>query len=141
MGLIGENGAGKSTLMKLILNAIKKDSGEIKIFGKSNTENIELTKEDIGIVFDEVGLPECFTVKDTESVMKLCFKNWDSESYHNLIKRLNIPEDKMFRDFSRGMKMKLGIAVALSHKPKLLLLDEATNGLDPLARDEILDNL
>lgn len=139
MGLIGENGAGKSTTIKLILDMIHKDSGTVKIFGKDNTDNITLAKEDIGVVMDEVGLPECLTIKQIGKVMKNTFKNWDSSEYDRLTARFSLPDNKEFKDFSRGMKMKTGIAIALSHGSKLLLLDEATSGLDPVVRDEVVE--
>lgn len=139
MGLIGENGAGKSTTIKLILEMVRRDSGSIRIFGKDNTENISLIKEDIGVVLDEVGFPECLTVKQIGNIMKNTYRNWDSVAYKKYVRELALPENKEFKEFSRGMKMKLGIAVALSHHPKLLILDEATSGLDPVVRDEVLD--
>ena len=139
MGLIGENGAGKSTTIKLILNMIHKDSGFISLFGKNHEENIRLAKEDIGIVFDEVGIPECLTPVQVGKIMKCSFKNWDEQAYNNYLSKFSLQENKKFKEFSRGMKMKLGLAVALSHHPKLLILDEATSGLDPVIRDEILD--
>ena len=139
MGLIGENGAGKSTTIKLILDMIHKDSGSITILGKDNTDSIELTKEDIGVVMDEVGIPECLTVKQVGNVMKHTFRNWDDTEYTRLVQKLALPDKKQFKEFSRGMKMKLQIAVALSHNAKLLVLDEATSGLDPVVRNECLD--
>jgi len=139
LGLIGENGAGKSTTIKLILDMIHKDSGSIIILGKDNTESIELTKEDIGVVMDEVGIPECLTVKQVGNVMKNTFRNWDDAEYARLAQKLALPDKKQFKEFSRGMKMKLGIAIALSHKAKLLILDEATSGLDPVVRDEVVE--
>ena len=139
MGLIGENGAGKSTTIKLILNMIKKDSGSISIFGKDNDEGFNLSKEDIGVVLDEVGISQCLTVKQVGKIMKHTFRNWSDEAYSSYIERFKLPADKKFKEFSRGMKMKLGIAVALSHDAKLLILDEATSGLDPVIRDEITD--
>ena len=139
MGLIGENGAGKSTTIKLILDMIHKDSGSIIILGKDNTDSIELTKEDIGVVMDEVGIPECLTVKQVGNVMKNTFRNWDDAEYARLVQKLALPDKKQFKEFSRGMKMKLGIAIALSHKAKLLILDEATSGLDPVVRDEVVE--
>ena len=139
MGLIGENGAGKSTTIKLILDMIHKDSGSIIILGKDNTDSIELTKEDIGVVMDEVGIPECLTVKQVGNVMKNTFRNWDDAEYARLVQKLALPDHKQFKEFSRGMKMKLGIAIALSHKAKLLILDEATSGLDPVVRDEVVE--
>ncbi len=139
MGLIGENGAGKSTTIKLILNMIHKDSGTVTVLGKDNTDNIQLTKEDIGVVMDEVGIPECLTVKQVGNVMKHTFRNWDNAEYTRLLRKLSLPDNKPFKEFSRGMKMKLGIAVAMSHNSKLLILDEATSGLDPVVRDEVVE--
>lgn len=140
MGLIGENGAGKSTTIKLILNMIKPDSGTIKLFGQ-NAENDKLNKEDIGIVLDEVGITGCLNAKQVGKVMSCSFRNWQAKEYSELLSKFDIPSDKAFKDYSRGMKMKLGIAVALSHQAKLLILDEPTSGLDPVVRDEVIDIL
>lgn len=139
MGLIGENGAGKSTTMKLILNMLRLDEGSITILGRDHKKDQELTREDVGVVLDEVGISECLTAPQVNRIMACAFKNWDSKVFFDFLKRFSIPENKKFKDFSRGMKMKLGIAVALSHHPKLLLLDEASSGLDPVVRDDILD--
>lgn len=139
MGLIGENGAGKSTTIKLILDMISRDSGEITILGRDNRDNLRLTKEDIGVVPDEIGLSEVLTAKQVGKIMKHTFKNWDDDAYSGYLKKLSIPDNKKFKELSRGMKMKLGIAVAMSHHPKLLILDEATSGLDPVVRDEVVD--
>ena len=139
MGLIGENGAGKSTTIKLILNMLHKDSGTITVLGRDNEENIRLTKEDVGVVMDEVGIPECLTARQVGNVMKHTFLHWDEAEYTRLLAKLSLPDNKPFKDFSRGMKMKLGIAVAMSHGAKLLLLDEATSGLDPVVRDEVVE--
>ena len=139
MGLIGENGAGKSTTIKLILDMLHKDSGTITILGKDNEKDISLTKEDIGVVMDEVGMPECLTAKQIGNVMKHTFRNWNETEYARLLQKLSLPDNKQFKDFSRGMKMKLGIAVAMSHGAQLLLLDEPTSGLDPVVRDEVVD--
>ena len=139
MGLIGENGAGKSTTIKLILDILKKDSGTVRILGRDNGEDIRLTKEDVGVVMDDVGIPECLTLKQIEKVMRHSFRSWDRDCFYALAKKLSIPEGKPFKDFSRGTKMKLGIAIALSHGARLLLLDEATSGLDPIVRDEVVD--
>ena len=141
MGLVGENGAGKSTTIKLILDMIHKDSGTIRVLGKDNTEGIELIKEDIGVVLDEVGIPECLTVEQVGKVMKNTFCNWDDAEFARLVQKLALPEGKQFKEFSRGMKMKMGIAIALSHNAKLLILDEATSGLDPVVRDEVVEML
>lgn len=139
MGLIGENGAGKSTTIKLILDMIHRDSGTITIMGKDNRENIRLLKQDIGVVLDDVGIPECLTAKQVGKIMRHTFENWSDSVYKDYLKKFSIPSNKPFKDFSRGMKMKLGIVAALSHDPKLLILDEATSGLDPIVRDEVVD--
>lgn len=139
MGLVGENGAGKSTTIKLILNIIKRDGGKITLLGKDNREDLRLTKEDIGVVLDEVGISGCLNALQVGKIMKYTYANWDEAAFSGYLKTMSIPEQKPFKDFSRGMRMKLGIAIALSHHAKLLLLDEATSGLDPVVRDEILD--
>ena len=141
LGLIGENGAGKSTTVKLILNMIKKDGGNIRILGRSSTENISDVKEDIGVVLDEAGIPDCLNSKEVGKIMKNTFKNWDDAYYNQLLRKFDLPAGKKFKDFSRGMKMKLAIAAAMSHNPKLLILDEATSGLDPVVRDQVVEML
>lgn len=139
LGLVGENGAGKSTTIKLILDMIRKDSGTITLLGRDNQENMMLTKQDIGVVLDEVGIPQFMTAGQIAKVMRYTFKNWDDALFTAYLKKLALPADKAFKDFSRGMKMKMGIAVALAHHPKLLILDEATSGLDPVVRDEVVE--
>ena len=139
MGLVGENGAGKSTTIRLILDMIARDSGTIPLLGKDNRENIRLLKEGIGVVLDEVGIPACLNSKQVGKIMANTFRNWEQAVYDSLLEKLAVPPEKPFKDFSKGMKMKLGIAIALSHRPKLLILDEATSGLDPVVRDEVLD--
>lgn len=139
LGLVGENGAGKSTTIKLIMNAIQRDSGVIRVLGEDNTSKAFADiKQDIGIVLDEAYYPEVLNAAQVGAVMKRTYLRWDETAYQNHLKLLDIPLKKQFREFSRGMKMKLAIAVALSHQPKLLILDEATSGLDPMVRDEIL---
>lgn len=138
MGLIGENGAGKSTIIKLILDIINRDSGSITILGKDDQSDMRLVKEDIGFVLDNVGIPAHLTVKQVGKIMKNIYKNWDDDTYYSLINKLSIPDDKQFKKFSQGTKMKLGIAIAMSHNAKLLILDEPTNGLDPYVRDEVI---
>lgn len=138
MGLIGENGAGKSTTMRLILNSLRRDSGSITIYGKDNRTLTARDREDIGVVLDEVGLPEYMNAAQIGRMMAGIFTRWQPEVYAAYLKKLGLPEDKPFKDFSRGMRMRLGLAAALSHQPKLLLLDEATSGLDPVVRDDIL---
>jgi len=138
LGLVGENGAGKSTTIKLILDMIRRDSGSITVLGRDNRDNLHLTKEDIGVVLDEVGIPDCLDTKKVGKVMAGIYRNWDQAAYERYLKELSIPVGKMFKNFSRGNKMKLGIAIALSHGAKLLILDEATSGLDPVVRDEVV---
>ena len=141
LGLIGENGAGKSTTIRLILGMLRPDGGTVTILGRDNRDNLALTKQDIGVVLDEVGIPECMTPKQVGRVMADVFTRWDAKTYEGLLERFSLPENKKFKDFSRGMKMKLGLAVALSHQAKLLILDEATSGLDPVVRDEVVSIL
>ena len=141
LGLIGENGAGKSTTIRLILGMLRPDGGTVTILGRDNRDNLALTKQDIGVVLDEVGIPECMTPKQVGIVMADVFTRWDVKTYEGLLERFSLPENKKFREFSRGMKMKLGLAVALSHQAKLLILDEATSGLDPVVRDEVVSIL
>ena len=141
LGLIGENGAGKSTTIRLILGMLRPDGGTVTILGRDNRDNLALTKQDIGVVLDEVGIPECMTPKQVGRVMADVFTRWDAKTYEGLLERFSLPENKKFKEFSRGMKMKLGLAVALSHEAKLLILDEATSGLDPVVRDEVVSIL
>lgn len=136
MGLIGENGAGKSTAIKSILGIVRPDSGSIEIFGKEPTADI---MQDIGVVLDEAGLPNEFSIREIQAVMRNSFSNWQDDVFMEYIKKFNLPEKKAFKSFSKGMKMKTSIAVALSHDAKLLILDEPTSGLDPVVRDEIVD--
>ena len=131
LGLIGENGAGKTTTIKLILDIIKKDSGSIRILGRDCTSATTILKEEIGVVLDEVGFQECLTPLQIGHIMKDIFHNWDPSLYDQYLQKFNLPNKKEFGKFSKGMKMKLGIAVALSHHPKLLILDEATAFADP----------
>lgn len=139
MGLIGENGAGKSTTIKLILDMLHKDGGSVVILGRDNQDNLRLTKEDVGVVMDEAGIPECLTARQVGRIMQYTYRQWDAAEYQRLLKKLALPDNKPFKDFSRGMKMKLGIAIAMSHGSKLLLLDEPTSGLDPVVRDEVVE--
>ena len=139
MGLIGENGAGKSTTIKAILNIINRDCGDIKIFGLDNKENERVVKEDIGVVLDDSSLSDYLNPTDINKIMKNIYKNWDESLYFKYIEDFKLPKNKMAKEYSSGMKMKLKIAMALSHHPKLLILDEPTSGLDPVARNEVLD--
>lgn len=141
MGLIGENGAGKSTLINLILHEINKQSGSIQIFGKDMEKHEKEIKQDIGIVFDECNFIESFHADNLDAIMRHIYTNWDSAYYVSLLKQFSLPRKKKIKDYSKGMKMKLSLASALAHHPKLLILDEATSGLDPIMRDEILNIL
>jgi ABC-2 type transport system ATP-binding protein len=141
LGLVGGNGAGKSTTIKLILDMVKRTSGEIYIFGKENRDSFPLLKNDIGVVFDDIGIPRDTSPLQTNNIMKNIFSAWDEEKYFKYLEIFSLPKNKKVKEFSRGMRMKLGIAIALSHNAKLLLLDEATSGLDPVIRDEVLDIL
>lgn len=141
MGLIGENGAGKSTTINCILNEIAMTSGEITIFGKDNILGEVFIKNKIGIIFDENHFPDILTPIELGKCMGGIYSNWQSREYQNYLTQFELPLKKKIKDFSRGMKVKLAFAVALSHKAELLILDEATSGLDPVIRDDILDIL
>lgn len=138
-GFIGQNGAGKTTTINLILDIIKRDSGEIKVFGENVSEKSAALRENIGVVFDEMGFHEFMTGKDINIMMKNIYKNWDEEAFFEYLKRFSLPAKKPCGKFSRGMRMKLQIAVALSHHAKLLVMDEPTSGLDPIVRNEMIN--
>ena len=138
-GFIGQNGAGKTTTINLILDIIKRDSGEIKVFDTIVDKDSASLREDIGVVFDEMGFHEFMTGKDINIMMKNIYKNWDEEAFFSYLKRFSLPSKKKCGSFSRGMRMKLQIATALSHNAKLLIMDEPTSGLDPIVRNEMLD--
>ena len=140
LGLVGENGAGKSTTLKLLMNATSREDGQVSLLGTDNqSPDFLQTKQDIGVVLDEACLPEVITPLELGKLMSLTYTRWDQPLYESYLTRFDIPRAKQFKDFSRGMKMKLTIAAALSHQARLLVLDEATAGLDPIVRDEILD--
>lgn len=139
MGLIGENGAGKTTTIRAILNLLNDTSGEIKIFGLDNKEYEKQIKEDIGVVLDDSFFSDNMNPKDINKIMRNIYKNWDESVYIKYLDNFKLPSNQNIKEYSSGMKMKLKLAVALSHKAKLLILDEPTSGLDPIARNEILD--
>lgn len=139
VGLIGENGAGKTTLIKLILKIINKESGKIKIFNKDLEEQELQIKEDIGVVLDNTFFPENLNSKNINTIMKNVYKNWDSKLFYKYLSDFGIKDNQILKTMSKGMKKKVEIATALSHHPKLLILDEATSGLDPIVRNEVLD--
>ncbi len=134
LGLVGENGAGKSTTIRMLLGMTRPDGGSLQVLGQPQAD-----KEQIGVVLDEPAFPECLTAKQVGKVMAGIFRSWDKVAYEGYLKKLGLPESKSFKEFSRGMKMKLSIAVALSHHPRLLVLDEPTSGLDPVVRDEVVE--
>ena len=138
-GLIGENGAGKSTTLKLILDMVQRDGGMVTILGRDSRTASVRSKEEIGVVLGSDGIPLCLNAVEVGKVMAGIYQNWDMELYQQYLKRFALPDKKELKEFSRGMKMKLSLAVALSHNARLLVLDEALNGVDPVARDEILD--
>ena len=137
-GFIGQNGAGKTTTIQIILDAIKRDGGEVYVFGKNINDGMAELKEDIGVVFDEMGFHDFLTPKQINTVMKNIYKNWDEDAFFDYLKKFSLPAKKECGKFSRGMRMKLQIATAMSHKAKLLIMDEPTSGLDPIVRNEII---
>ena len=139
MGFIGENGAGKTTTIKSILGIIKKYQGNIKIFGLDNLQDEKKIKEDLGVVLDDMFFPEILTPKDINNIMSSIYHNWDSKMYYQYLKDFSLPDNKTIKTLSKGMRKKLEIATALSHHPKLLILDEPTAGLDPIARAEVIE--
>lgn len=139
VGLIGENGAGKSTTINAVLGLIQKEAGHVSLLGKDTLDN-EI-KEQIGVVFDGSNYPEILSPRKIDRIMKHIYDSWDETAYFHLLERFSLPPDKPIKQFSKGMKMKLAITAALSHHSKLLILDEATSGLDPVIRDDILDML
>ena len=139
MGFIGQNGAGKSTTINSLLGIIKPDAGELKIFGKDTASSEQEIKEDISAVFDELPFHDQLNAKVLDKMLRHIFKEWDSDTFFKYLERFSLPTKKKFGQFSKGMKMKLQIAAALSHNAKLLIMDEATTGLDPVVRNEMLD--
>ena len=139
VGLIGENGAGKSTTINAALGLIQKEAGQVSVLGREGLDGD--TKEEIGVVFDGSNYPEILSPRKLNGVMRNIYRSWDETAYFRLLKQFSLPPDKLLKQFSKGMKMKLAISAALAHKPRLLILDEATAGLDPVIRDEILDIL
>lgn len=137
VGLIGENGAGKSTTINAVLGLISKDSGTVTMLGKTDIDTV--CKENIGVVFDGNNYPDMLSPKQLGKVFANIYSSWNKKKYEELLKKFDLPLDKKIKKFSKGMKMKYAISVAFSHNSKLLILDEATSGLDPIMRDEILD--
>lgn len=138
MGFIGPNGAGKSTTLKLIMNLIKKDSGEINVFGLDNIKNEKEVKQKIGFVYDETYCYEDLKLVDMKNIISRFYKNWDDEAFYKYLSDFNLSKDKKIKELSKGMKTKYSLAIALSHKAELILMDEPTSGLDPVFRSELL---
>ena len=139
MGLIGENGAGKTTTIKCILNLIRRDAGEITLLGRDNLREERAAKAGVGVVLDECVFPDALRPRDLERILAPVYPTWDNGLYRDYLDKFRLPGKNLIKTFSRGMKMKLSLAAALAHRPQLLILDEATAGLDPVVRDEILD--
>lgn len=139
MGFVGENGAGKTTTIGCIFNTIKKDSGTIKLFGKEMSDADTDMREKIGVVYDGNNFPAYWTANQLSKVMAGFYKQWDNSLFEKYLKEFQLPAEQKIKHYSRGMTMKLAIAAALAHHPQLLILDEATSGLDPIVRDEMLD--
>ena len=139
MGFVGKNGAGKSTTINTILNIINKDSGTVKFFGEEMSDSTTQIRDEIGVVFDAANFSGELTPKKLEKVLADIYTKWDKKLFLGYLERFKLPQDKKIKTFSRGMTMKLSISVVLSHNAKFLILDEATSGLDPVVREEILD--
>ena len=135
LGLIGENGAGKSTVIKCLLGILRRDSGEVSVLGQEG----EAALTEVGYVPDECPFSDALRVKQVGKFLGGVFPGWDETLFGHYLEKFDLPAEKKVKELSRGMKMKLSIAAALAHRPKLLVLDEATSGLDPVIRDEILD--
>ena len=138
MGLVGENGAGKSTTIKAILDLVHKDEGTVTFWGQELSGSSDL-KEDIGVVFDGISFYETLTPVQVGRILGAAYRRWDDRLYKQYLERFSIPKEKEIKGLSKGMKAKLSIAAALSHRPKFLIMDEATSGLDPVMRDDMLD--
>ncbi len=139
LGFVGENGAGKTTTIGCVLNTIAKDSGTIKLFGKEMLDADTSMREKIGVVYDGNNFPAYWTAKQLSQIMEAFYAQWDNSLFQKYLERFQLPVNQKIKHYSRGMTMKLAIAAALSHHPQLLILDEATSGLDPIMRDEMLD--
>jgi len=141
MGFVGQNGAGKTTTIRLIMNMANRESGEINVFGLDNLKDELAVKQELAAVFDEIFFVDTWRVNEVEKALRGFYDNWDTNQYHDFLKKFELTENKRVKELSRGMKMKLMLAVAMCHGAKLLILDEPTSGLDPVARDELLDIL
>ena len=140
LGLVGENGAGKSTTIRLLTGELRPDSGTVSVLdAEPGSPDFRSVKECLGVVLDDAWFPEILNARQVGTMMAMTYESWDAELYESYLARFALPREKNFKDYSRGMRMKLAIAVALAHRPEVLLLDEATAGLDPIVRDEVLE--
>ena len=140
LGLVGANGAGKSTTIRLIMDAMERDGGTVEVLGVDNkSQEFQKVKEEVGVVLDETCVPEFITARQLGKIMADTYRNWEQDTYERWLDKFQLPGNKKFKEYSRGMTMKLGIAAALSHRARLLLLDEATSGLDPMVWEELLE--
>lgn len=140
LGLVGENGAGKSTTIRLLTGELRPDSGTVSVLdAEPGSPDFRSVKERLGVVLDDAWFPEILNARQVGTMMAMTYESWDAELYESYLARFALPREKNFKDYSRGMRMKLAIAVALAHRPEVLLLDEATAGLDPIVRDEVLE--
>jgi len=141
MGFVGQNGAGKTTTIRCILNMAVREGGDIKIYGLDNIKDELAVKQELAAVFDEIFFVDTWRLREVEKAIKGFYDKWDSKLFFDYLKKFELPPNKRVKELSRGMKMKLMLAAAMSHDAKLLILDEPTSGLDPVARDELLDIL
>lgn len=140
LGLVGENGAGKSTTIRLLTGELRPDSGTVSVLdAEPGGPDFRAVKERLGVVLDDAWFPEILNARQVGTMMAMTYESWDAELYESYLARFALPREKNFKDYSRGMRMKLAIAAALAHRPEVLLLDEATAGLDPIVRDEVLE--
>ena len=140
LGLVGENGAGKSTTIRLLTGELRPDSGTVSVLdAEPSSPDFRSVKERLGVVLDDAWFPEILNARQVGTMMAMTYESWDAELYESYLARFALPREKNFKDYSRGMRMKLAIAAALAHRPEVLLLDEATAGLDPIVRDEVLE--
>ena len=140
LGLVGENGAGKSTTIRLLTGELRPDSGTASVLdAEPGSPDFRSVKERLGVVLDDAWFPEILNARQVGTMMAMTYESWDAELYESYLARFALPREKNFKDYSRGMRMKLAIAAALAHRPEVLLLDEATAGLDPIVRDEVLE--
>lgn len=139
MGLVGENGAGKTTTLKAVLNLIHRDAGTILVRGQDNIREERAVKERIGVVLEDGCFLNTMNARQVDVLMGKAYQNWHSEQFFGYLKRFGIDESKKIKDYSKGMRMKVNIAAAMSHEAGLLIMDEPTSGLDPVVRDEVLD--